>query len=74
MPSVENGDTLHMTQMLNVLRMLHGIQSVSSVSCSCEGEIPGDKVGEKPFFLLLIHSKIMMALHRYFRSLCGQDC
>ena len=34
------------------------------MSCSCGGEILGDRVGEKPFCLLLIHSKIMMDLQK----------
>lgn len=62
MPSVENGATSHMIQALN----LHGIHSVSSMSCSRGGEILGDRIGEKPFCLLLIHRKIMMDVQKYF--------
>jgi len=64
--SVQNGDTLHRMQVLTVPRMLHGIHSVSSMSCSCGAEILGDRVGERPFCLLLIHSIIMMNLLKYF--------
>lgn len=63
---MEDGETLHMIQVLNAPRLLHGIHSVSSVSCSCRGENLRNRVGEKSFCLLLVHSKIMMDLQKYF--------
>lgn len=39
----------------------HGVHSVSSVPCSCEG-----RVGEKIFSLLLVYCKIMMDLQKEF--------